>query len=75
MEALALRQDAITVHRSRHFGLGMASMTKSITLGHGWVGQNSPVASGYIIPVGVLSAWENGELQRAMKRYAPQLFE
>ena len=74
MEALALRQDALVLHRSRHFGLGMPPLAKSITLGYGWVGKESLAASGYIIPVGLLPAWETGELQREMKRYAPQLF-
>lgn len=77
MEVLALRQDAVTVQRSRHFGLGMAPLAKSITLGHGRGDQNSLAASngvGYIIPVGLLRAWEAGDLQRELKRRAPQLF-
>lgn len=78
MEVLALRQNAITLHRSRHFGLGMPPLAKSIALAHGQAGQDSEAVSdgaGYIIPVGLLRAWETGELQREMKRYAPQLFE
>lgn len=77
MEVLALRQDAITVQRSRHFGLGMAPQAKSITLGHGRDDQESLAASdgvGYIIPVGLVRAWETGDLQRELKHYAPHLF-
>jgi hypothetical protein len=77
MEVLALRQDAVTVQRSRHFGLGIAPQAKSITLGHGRDDQESLAASdgvGYIIPVGLVRAWETGDLQREMKRCAPQLF-
>ena len=77
MEIVALRQDAITLRQSRHFGLGMAPLAKSIALGHGWVGQEGLADSGgagYIIPVGLLSAWERGDLKGEMKRYAPQLF-
>jgi hypothetical protein len=77
MEALALRQDTITLHHSRHFGLGMAPLAKSIRLPHGPVGQENQSASGsagYIVPVGLLRAWETGDLQREIKRYAPQLF-
>ena len=78
MEALALRQEAVTVQRSRHFGLGMAPLAKSITLGHGRGEQDSLATSdgaGYIIPVGLLRAWETGDLQREIKRHAPQLFD
>ncbi len=77
MEILALRQDAVTVQRSRHFGLGMAPQAKSITLGHGRGDQDRLAISdgvGYIIPVGLLRAWEIGDLQRELNRHAPHLF-